>query len=121
MTQGGMLAGTPLYMAPAQAKGASLDARTDLFSLGSVLYELATGHAPFRAPNTFAVLRQVTDETPRQIQEVISDIPDWLVAIINKLLAKEPEDRFQLCNRGYASLRAFLVFELILENSPSGW
>jgi eukaryotic-like serine/threonine-protein kinase len=95
MTQSGMIAGTPLYMAPEQARGAALDARTDLFSLGSVLYAQATGHPPFRAPNTFAVLRRVTDETPRPIQEVISDIPNWLVAIINKLLAKEPEDRFQ--------------------------
>jgi serine/threonine protein kinase len=95
MTQSGMIAGTPLYMAPEQAKGATLDARSDLFSLGSVLYALATGHAPFRAPNTFAVLRRVVDDTPRPIQEVISDIPDWLVAIINKLLAKDPEDRFQ--------------------------
>jgi len=95
MTQSGMIAGTPLYMAPEQAKGATLDARSDLFSLGSVLYALATGHAPFRAPNTFAVLRRVVDDTPRPIQEVISDIPDWLVAIIDKLLAKEPEDRFQ--------------------------
>ena len=95
MTQSGMIAGTPLYMAPEQAKGASLDARTDLFSFGSVLYALATGHPPFRAPNTFAVLRRVADDTPRPIQEVISDIPNWLVAIINKLLAKEPEDRFQ--------------------------
>jgi eukaryotic-like serine/threonine-protein kinase len=95
MTQSGMIAGTPLYMAPEQAKGAKLDARTDLFSLGSVLYALATGHPPFRAPSAFAVLRRVTEDTPRPMQEVISDIPDWLVAIVDKLLAKEPKDRFQ--------------------------
>ena len=95
MTQSGMIAGTPLYMAPEQAKGAKLDARTDLFSLGSVLYALATGHAPFRASSAFAVLRRVTEDTPRPMQEVISDIPDWLVAIVNKLLEKKPEDRFQ--------------------------
>ena len=95
MTQSGMIAGTPLYMAPEQAKGAKLDARTDLFSLGSVLYALATGHPPFRAPSTFAVLRRVTEDTPRPMQQVISDIPDWLVAIVDKLLAKEPDDRFQ--------------------------
>ena len=95
MTQSGMIAGTPLYMAPEQAKGAKLDARTDLFSLGSVLYAMATGHPPFRAPSTFAVLRRVTEDAPRPMQEVISDIPDWMVAIVDKLLAKEPEDRFQ--------------------------
>ncbi len=82
-------------MAPEQAKGAKLDARTDLFSLGSELYALATGHPPFRAFIALAVLRRVTEDTPRPMQEVISDIPDWLVAIVDKLLAKEPEDRFQ--------------------------
>lgn len=95
MTQSGMIAGTPLYMAPEQARGGSLDARTDLFSLGSVLYALATGHPPFRASSAMAVLRRVAEETPRPIQEVISDIPDWLVFIIKKLLAKQSEDRFQ--------------------------
>ena len=95
MTQSGMIVGTPLYMAPEQAKGANLDGRADLFSLGSVLYALATGHAPFRARTAIAVLRRVADDTPRPIQEVISDVPDWLVAIVNKLLAKQPDDRFQ--------------------------
>ena len=95
MTQSGTIVGTPLYMAPEQAKGATLDARADLFSLGSVLYALATGHAPFRARTAIAVLRRVAEDTPRPMQEVISDIPDWLVAIVDKLLAKQPDDRFQ--------------------------
>jgi serine/threonine protein kinase/WD40 repeat protein len=94
MTQSGMIAGTPLYMAPEQARGGTLDPRTDQFSLGSVLYALAAGHPPFRAPSAIAVLRRIAEETPRPIQEVMSDIPDWLVIIIKKLLAKQPEDRF---------------------------
>ena len=95
MTQSGVIAGTPLYMAPEQARGAKLDARTDLFSLGSVLYALATGHPPFRAPGALAVLRRVTEDAQRPMREVISDIPDWFVAIVDQLLAKDPDDRFQ--------------------------
>ncbi len=95
LTRSGMISGTPLYMAPEQALGQTLDHRSDLFSLGSVLYELATGRPPFRAPNTVAVLRRVVDDTPRPIQEIISECPNWLVAIINKLLEKQPDDRYQ--------------------------
>lgn len=95
LTRSGMISGTPLYMAPEQALGQTLDQRSDLFSLGSVLYELATGRPPFRAPNTVAVLRRVVDDTPRPIQEIIPECPGWLVAIINKLLAKNPDQRYQ--------------------------
>ncbi len=95
LTRSGMISGTPLYMAPEQALGQTLDHRSDLFSLGSVLYELATGRPPFRAPNTVAVLRRVVDDTPRPIQEIIPECPDWLVSIINKLLSKQPDDRYQ--------------------------
>ncbi len=95
LTQSGAIAGTPMYMAPEQAKGLKLDHRSDLFSLGSVMYAMACGHLPFRAGNTVAVLRRVVEDTPRPLQEVIAEIPDWLVAIIDKLLAKNPDDRFQ--------------------------
>jgi hypothetical protein len=95
LTQSGVIAGTPQYMAPEQARGAALDHRADLFSLGSVLYALCTGRPPFRAPTTLAVLRRVCDDTPRPIQDINPDIPDWLVEIIATLHAKEPADRFQ--------------------------
>lgn len=98
LTQSGMISGTPLYMAPEQAMGKTLDHRTDLFSLGSVLYRMACGRPAFRAPSTTAVLRRVAEDTPRDLQEIIPDIPDWLVVIINKLLAKNPEERFQSAN-----------------------
>ncbi len=95
LTRSGMISGTPMYMAPEQAMGQTLDHRTDLFSLGSVLYQMACGRPPFRAPNTVAVLRRVAEDTPRALQEIVPELPDWLVVIINKLLAKKPEDRFQ--------------------------
>ena len=95
LTRSGMISGTPMYMAPEQAMGQPLDHRTDLFSVGSVLYQMACGRPPFRAPNTVAVLRRVAEDTPRALQEIVPELPDWLVVIINKLLAKKPEDRFQ--------------------------
>ncbi len=116
LTRSGMISGTPLYMAPEQALGGTLDGRSDLFSLGSVLYELATGRPPFRAPTTVAVLRRVVDDTPRPIQEIIPETPDWLVAIINKLLEKNPDDRYQTAQE-IAGLLARCQSELQLTGS----
>lgn len=95
LTRTGVIAGTPLFMAPEQAQGQPLDHRADLFSLGSVLYQMACGRPPFRAATAIAVLKRVAEETPRPIQEIISEVPDWLCAIIGKLHGKKPEERFQ--------------------------
>jgi WD40 repeat protein/tRNA A-37 threonylcarbamoyl transferase component Bud32 len=95
MTRTGEVAGTPEYMSPEQALGQPVDQRSDLFSLGSVLYAMSTGRSPFRAESTVAALRRVCDDTPRPICEVNPEIPGWLVAIVDRLLAKQPDDRFQ--------------------------
>jgi serine/threonine-protein kinase len=95
LTQSGVIAGTPMYMSPEQSLGEPQDYRTDLFSLGSVLYTLCTGHPPFRAGNTQAVLRRVAEDTPRPIRETHPEVPDWLEAIVEKLMEKHPADRFQ--------------------------
>lgn len=95
MTQTGHVAGTPEYMSPEQAMGGRLDHRSDLFSLGSVLYTMCTGRTAFRADSTMAVLRRVCDDTPRTIGDVNPAIPAVLVATIEKLMAKRPEQRFQ--------------------------
>jgi WD40 repeat protein/serine/threonine protein kinase len=95
VTQSGVVAGTPAYMSPEQAHGKPVDARSDLFSLGSVLYTLCAGHAPFRAETSMAVLKRVCEDTPRPVREVNPDIPEWLAAIIARLHAKEPARRFQ--------------------------
>lgn len=95
LTRSGVVAGTPMYMAPEQAKGESLDHRADLFSLGSVMYAMLTGRPPFRAESTLAVLKRVADDTPRPIREVIPEVPEWLCRIVEKLHAKNPAERFQ--------------------------
>jgi len=95
LTQSGVIAGTPQYMSPEQSLGEPQDHRTDLFSLGSVLYALCTGRPPFRADSAVAVLRRVADDSPRPIRETNPEVPDWLEAIIAKLMEKHPADRFQ--------------------------
>ena len=95
LTQSGAIAGTPQYMAPEQANGDAVDYRADLFSLGSVMYAMCVGHSPFRASTTMGVLKRVCHDPARPIQELNADVPDWLCAIIMKLLAKKPEERFQ--------------------------
>src|SRR5204863_6510514 len=94
-TQTGAVAGTPMYMSPEQAEGLPVDHRSDLFSLGTVLYAMCTGHPPFRASGTHAVLKRVIDASPRPIREINDEVPEWLCDIIAKLHAKKPEDRFQ--------------------------
>ncbi len=95
LTGSGVVTGTPMYMSPEQAQGESFDHRADLFSLGSVLYVMATGRPPFRASTTLAVLKRVAEDQPRPIREVIPEVPEWLCAIVAKLQAKDPAARFQ--------------------------
>jgi serine/threonine-protein kinase len=95
LTQSGVVAGTPQYMAPEQARGDAIDHRADLFSLGSTLYAMCTGHAPFRANSAMGVLRRVCDDRPRPIRDTNPDIPTWLAGVIARLHAKEAADRFQ--------------------------
>lgn len=95
ITRTGFVAGSPLYMAPEQARGDEVDTRADLFSLGTVLYEAATGTAPFEAKTPLAVLRRVSDETQMPLMRINRDIPKWLSDAVDKLLQKEPAERFQ--------------------------
>ena len=95
ITQAGAVYGTPLYMSLEQGAGRCVDQRSDLFSLGSVLYAMSTGRPPFCGDTGLAVLRRVCDDTPRLIREVNQEIPESLVKIVNQLLAKDPDDRYQ--------------------------
>ncbi len=95
LTHTGCHPGTPQFMSPEQARGESVDQRSDLFSLGSVMYTMCTGRPPFRAETTFGILRRITDTEPRPIREINPDIPEWLCAIISKLMSKRADDRFE--------------------------
>jgi serine/threonine protein kinase len=93
LTQTGILAGTPHYMSPEQALGEAIDHRSDLFSLGAVLYFMATGHPPFRGSNALGVLHRICREAHRPAWRINKDIPDELSDVIDKLLAKKPARR----------------------------
>ena len=78
ITRAGEVSGTPQYMSPEQARGEHVDQRSDLFSLGCVLYAMCTGRPPFRGDSLAAVIKRVTEDTPRPIAEVNPEIPAWL-------------------------------------------
>ncbi|MEM9644853.1 MAG: serine/threonine-protein kinase [Planctomycetota bacterium] len=94
MTQSGCHPGTPHYMSPEQARGEAIDHRSDLFSLGSLIYFMCTGHSPFRAENTMGVLHRINHDPPRSLRSINPDIPEWLESIVFRLLEKNRGDRF---------------------------
>jgi serine/threonine protein kinase len=95
LTQSGVVAGTPQYMAPEQARGEPVDHRADLFSLGGVLYAMCTGVSPFCGDNAVALLRQVSEREPAPIRTLNPEVPPWLALLIDRLLAKKPPERLQ--------------------------
>jgi serine/threonine protein kinase len=94
LTRTGILAGTPHYMSPEQACGDDIDHRSDLFSLGAVLYFMATGHPPFRGSTALGVLHRICRDAHRPVWQVNNNIPDELSDVIDRLLAKKPAQRF---------------------------
>ncbi len=93
LTNSGAVVGTPAYMSPEQARGQPLDARSDLFSLGVVLYRLCTGQQPFSGPNTMAVLMALGTETPAPVRQLNPRAPVALEQLIQRLLAKNRDER----------------------------
>ena len=110
MTQTGWLAGTPHYMSPEQSKGDELDARTDLFSLGSLMYFLATGREPFRGDKPYVVIQKIITQQPTHPSQINSEIPPALAEIIEKLLEKDPKDRFASANVVFETLQEYLAY-----------
>ena len=94
LTRSGAIAGTPQYMSPEQARGEPVDGRSDLFSLGSVLYAACAGRPPFRAETTYGVIRRINDDEPTPIRDLNPDVPDWLGRVVARLMAKRADDRF---------------------------
>lgn len=95
MTQTGMLMGTPTYMSPEQAQGRRVDARSDLFSLGIIFYEMLTGQVPFQADTVLASLLKRTQEPAPPPRQVDPSVPEALNAVVVKCLAIDPDQRYQ--------------------------
>ena len=94
LTSPGSAVGTVAYMSPEQAKGVPLDARTDLFSLGTVIYEMATGKTPFAGESTAEVFAALLKENPPPVSTLNPAMPKKLDAIVEKLLRKDPAQRY---------------------------
>ncbi len=109
LTGSDTLLGTPEYMSPEQARDEPLDFRTDLFSLGCVLYEASTGRSPFRATTGYGAIRKVIDHQPKSLRELNPELPDWLDVMVFRLLAKRPEDRFSSASDVAATLQQCLA------------
>jgi serine/threonine protein kinase len=108
LTHTGILAGTPHYMSPEQATGEPIDQRSDLFSLGAVLYFMATGHPPFRAASAMAVLHRICHDTHRPVWQQNHTIPDAMSDVIDRLLEKKSARRYSSADEVQQELAALL-------------
>ncbi len=95
LTATGVTMGTPLYMSPEQVEGKPVDARTDIYSFGITCYHMLAGHPPFRGESAFEVALQHVRGEPKPLQEVRPDLPPALCAAVHKMMAKDPEQRYQ--------------------------
>jgi serine/threonine protein kinase len=110
LTTEGMVLGTPDYLSPEQARDPrSVDIRSDLYSLGCVLYHCLTGQAPFPDSNLISQMIRHATEPPRPLRDFNAALPDGLQPIINRLLAKEPAQRYATPERAAQALKAFLA------------
>lgn len=117
LTHTGVIAGTPHYMSPEQAHGESCDYRTDLFSLGSVMYFMATGHPPFRADRAMGILHRICTDPHRSAWQINPDLDDELSDAIDRLLQKKPSRRFSSAS----ALRECLTHALERIQAPRPW
>ncbi len=95
LTSRELAVGTPAYMSPEQIAGKEVDGRSDLFAMGCVMYALLTGHSPFHGHTALEMARKVETHNPRNLHVLDSSIPKFLADIVEKLLQKDPEARFQ--------------------------
>lgn len=109
LTRTGIVTGTPHYMSPEQAGGRSVDQRSDLFSLGSVIYFMCTGRPPFRAEGAMAILNRICHDAHRPVDEINCDVPAELAEVVDRLLAKDPGHRFANSHEVVERLESILV------------
>jgi serine/threonine protein kinase/tetratricopeptide (TPR) repeat protein len=106
-TQSGLLVGTPHYMSPEQARGLKVDGRTDIFSLGAVIYEMLTGRKPFEGETTSHVIVAILEKDPPPVTDVNPGIPAALEVIVRKALQKDMQARYQTAGELIEDLRSF--------------
>jgi serine/threonine protein kinase len=107
MQQTAHVMGTPSYMSPEQVKGRAVDGRSDIFSLGVMLYEMVTGEKPFPGQNITTVIYKIVNEEPVPPRQIEPSIHPGISAVVMKALAKEPEARYQSCREMLEDLRSY--------------
>lgn len=122
MTAEGVLTGTPAYMSPEQASDKAIDTRSDLFSLGVVLYQASTGQLPFTADSPFVLLDHIRTTSEKPAQQLNPELPNWFSDLVHRLLKKEPENRIP------SAQEVVRIFDeqggikpLPVQSSTSGW
>jgi serine/threonine-protein kinase len=109
LTQSGMIMGTPLYMSPEQCQGKALDHRSDIYSLGAMFYEMLAGRLPYVAEDFAGLVAQHLTAPVPDIRAAVAGVPNFVAAIIMKMMAKRPEDRYQNCGELVQALNQFLA------------
>ena len=118
LTKSGAIIGTPTYMSPEQGRGQKVDGRTDLFSLGAVLYRLCTGKTPFEGANVMAILTALSVDEPTPVRELNPEVPGPLAELIHQLLAKQTTDRPQTAEEVVKRVRRMMEKPAV-HNAPT--
>ncbi len=119
LTQEGTAVGTVNYMSPEQASGKKADARSDLFSLATVLYQMVTGEHPFPGEHPMAIMYSITNLSPKRLSEFALELPQGLQEVIDKAMQKNRDDRYQDASSFRAALDEVLSRELGLRSAPA--
>jgi len=108
-TKMGVIVGTPAYMSPQQVEGRTIDHRTDIFSMGTLLYEMATGQKPFQGRSTAELASAILRDTPLPVREIRAELPESLEVVIQRCLEKNAADRFQSARDLLSGLRGTAI------------
>jgi serine/threonine-protein kinase len=111
LTQTGAVMGTPTYMAPEHARGATIDRRSDLYAVGVILYEALAGAAPFTGDNYNALLFAIQQGTPTPLATLRPDLDPELIQVISHAMATDPDERFQSAEEMAEALKPWLTLE----------
>ena len=120
ITRSGYLVGTVKYMSPEQVRGEEVDGRSDLYSLGIVLFEMLTGRVPFRAQSDYEILKAHAELPPDLLREHVTNVPQELETTVMRALAKPPEERYQSAREFQNALEHSLDFDRTLLKGQPG-
>ena len=119
LTTNGYMVGTPAYMAPEQVRGEEVDPRMDLYSVAVVLYRMLTHHLPFHGDTAIAMIHSQLNNPPTPPQQFRADLPEWLIAVLDRGLAKKPADRFQSAREFRSALEKGLTGKMPVVKPPA--